>query len=506
MNTETFSNLIAAPALLERINDSVFRVVPEADTASPSPQTLERWFTSLFNIQRLAASSPDFTAAAVHALVDPGGLEVGIWMTRQLDGWQVESQHASHIAACSAVFDFELADLACARRETVFRCSTGSKRGCDGSAGERLVSDELAAAQLASPVFNDRNEVVGVLAGIRHQQGNNRRRAIRSLEARWIQLVASALSAGYVRQQRETEATRQRVLLQQVFPQEIVQRLTSQQNVELPAERREITVMFVDMRDSSSLCESLPPDVTYRLLTDVMDLLTSAVMSYGGVVVDYYGDGLIAMWNAPLNQQSHAQMACHAGLEILQNLQTLNTRWNSETRQPIRLGVGIHTGAALVGNAGSRHRIKYGPRGLCVNIANRIERVTRLWPYPILISGQTQAQLAHDAVTQRLGKVRLWGIEQPLELYALHRAHATDCPECPRLASYDHVLRLIETGDLNLAQTELAHLSEQAFDELELAILRQQMALIGTACDSSSMPTKSPTDLVVDLSRLNVEC
>ena len=481
-----------SPALLERLDDTVFRVVPEPDASSPapSPVTLDRWFATLFQIQRLAACSPEFTLAAVQALVDPGGLEVGIWLTRQRDGWQIESRFTSGQNESNVTFDVTLADMAVARRETVLRTLPGGQ----GDA-------ESCMAQLASPVFNEQNEGIGVLAGIRHQAGSNRRRSIRSLDARWIQLLAACLTSGRIRQQQEIEASRQRILLEQAFPREIAQRLVTQPFAELAAERREITVMFVDMRGSSQLSESLSPDVTYRLLTDVMDLLTRVVMSYCGVVVDYYGDGLIAMWNAPLDQASHAQMACHAGLQILSQLHVLNARWQIDLQRPIRLGIGIHTGTALVGNSGSRQRIKYGPRGICVNIASRIERVTRLWPYPILISADTRSRLAADAVTQRLGKVKLWGIEQAVELHALHLPHAGDCTACARLVGYDEVLHLVERGEVADAQQRLSRLSESEFDEIELRVLRQQIALMQTWRTELRSGLVADRELVVDLTQ-----
>ena len=96
---------------------------------------------------------------------------------------------------------------------------------------------------------------------------------------------------------------------------------------------------------------------------DVMNALTAAVMDLDGVVIDYYGDGLAAMWNAPVDQPEHPEWACRAALRMIDSLPAVQTKWAHLLVDELRLGIGVHTGLAQVGNAGSSRRTKYGPRG-----------------------------------------------------------------------------------------------------------------------------------------------
>ena len=90
-----------------------------------------------------------------------------------------------------------------------------------------------------------------------------------------------------------------------------------------------------------------------ELLSHVMDCLTEAVVQHDGFVIDYYGDGLMAMWNAPTEQADHAERACRAALRMLATLPTVATEWQRVIHTELRIGIGIHTGSAQIGNAGN---------------------------------------------------------------------------------------------------------------------------------------------------------
>jgi adenylate cyclase len=180
---------------------------------------------------------------------------------------------------------------------------------------------------------------------------------------------------------------------------------------------REITCLFCDLRGFSGIAEKLAPNVTYRLLGEFMDSVTERIMDRKGVVIDFYGDGLAAMWNAPISIENHAQLACEAAQAMEAELPKLNESWERITGKPLRVGIGIHTGPAQVGNAGSRRRIKYGPRGHTVNLASRIEGATKKFGVPILISETTRKLLPPDILVRRLCNVRVVGVVQPIALF-----------------------------------------------------------------------------------------
>ena len=143
-----------------------------------------------------------------------------------------------------------------------------------------------------------------------------------------------------------------------------------------------------------------------------MQHLTARIMESSGVVVDYIGDGLLAMWNAPLEQPDHAALACRAALAMRDGLPELNRRWEGRLGKPIGLGIGINSGAALVGNTGSHQKFKYGPLGHTVNLASRVEGATKHLGVSLLLTGSTRNSLGSSFATRRLCRARVVGISR----------------------------------------------------------------------------------------------
>jgi adenylate cyclase len=156
-----------------------------------------------------------------------------------------------------------------------------------------------------------------------------------------------------------------------------------------------------------------------------MDALTDVVLGEGGTIIDYYGDGLSAMWNAPCDQIDHAERACRAALAMQERIAALGGEWVAMLGAPLRLGVGVHTGRAQVGNAGSRRKLKYGPRGLTVNIASRIEQATKRLGVPVIISRATQKRLGDGFTSTRLCRAQLRGVPRRVALYTIRKSGAT---------------------------------------------------------------------------------
>ena len=115
-----------------------------------------------------------------------------------------------------------------------------------------------------------------------------------------IELLAGAVSEGIARIEREAETDRRRVLLEQAAA--ISQNQLSR---EIATDEREVTLLFADLRNSTEISAALEPNETYELLSQVMECLTAAVIDHDGLIIDYYGDGLAAMWNAPADQSDH---------------------------------------------------------------------------------------------------------------------------------------------------------------------------------------------------------
>ena len=152
---------------------------------------------------------------------------------------------------------------------------------------------------------------------------------------------------------------------------------------------------------------------------DVMGALSDCVLAHAGVLVDYIGDELVAMWGAPSAQPQHAGLACRAATDMLAALPELNARWQATLVEPMAFGIGINSGMARVGNTGSKHKFKYGPLGNTVNLASRVQGATKYLKAPILITGASRSRLGADYSVRRLCRVRVVNIEEPVELYEL---------------------------------------------------------------------------------------
>ena len=169
------------------------------------------------------------------------------------------------------------------------------------------------------------------------RRGAGRSPEISPLEAQLTQVLAAAVAAGLARVESEAQASRRRVQFEQFFTSDLVAALDSDPAL-LEGREREVTVLFADIRGFSAVSERLSPRLTCELVRDVMEHLTARIMESAGVVVDYVGDGLLAMWNAPLEQPDHAVRACRAALAMRDGLPELNRNWQDRLRGNLGLG------------------------------------------------------------------------------------------------------------------------------------------------------------------------
>jgi adenylate cyclase len=299
-------------------------------------------------------------------------------------------------------------------------------------------------AVVVSPIIDPHGDVVGAVYGQRYRNLGAEGPAIQPLEAQLVQLLAAAVGAGLARQHQEAEAARSRVQFEQFFSSALANQLQADPTL-LDGRDCEITVLFSDIRGFSGLSEKLSPADTCRLVGDVMERLTARIVEHAGVVVDYVGDGLLAMWNAPAAQPDHATLACHAALAMLEELPLLNESWQETLGGPLGLGLGLNTGVARVGNIGSRRRFKYGPLGHTVNLASRIEGLTKHLGVAALVSGSTYKELGEAFATRRLCRARVSGIATPVDVYELHSAAPLDPQWTARRQGYEAALAQFES-------------------------------------------------------------
>ena len=410
---------------------------------APSAERLARWFEALLGVQRAAAGSQAFYSDTARAVVQLVGLDRGMVLLQRGDDWETT---ASYSVKRGDTRQFSRRVLA----EAVAQQRTYFQQFRDDSHAMSLANIE---AVVASPIFNERGEVAGVVYGSRDVSPDNAARGILPLEAQFVQLLAAAVSTGLARLAQEAEAARARVQFEQFFSPELAGALQRDRGI-LAAQQRELTLLFADLRGFSRVAERIGAEETYKLLSDILDRLTNQVMDYGGVVIDYYGDGLAAMWNAPTEQPQHADLAAEAALAMLGELPRLNEVWEEKLGTRIRLGIGLHTGLAQVGNSGSQRRLKYGPRGHAVNLASRVEAATKVLRAACLLTASTQAALTIAVPRRRVCRAQLTGMAEPVDLYELP-ATADDSTWVDRCDKYASALQLWEEERSDMCLTVL---------------------------------------------------
>jgi adenylate cyclase len=379
----------------------------------PEPQTLARWFETIVAVQRAAASSGAFYQQTARAVVDLVGLDCGVVALRRGDAWQVVAQHTSEAGPATGC-SLTILDNVRQERRTFYQG--------EGTALPESSSLAGMSAVVAAPILAEDESVLGVVYGSRGAACGPVE--IRKLEAQLVQVLAAAVAAGLARVDGEAKAARMRVQFEQFFTPDLARELDRDPGL-LDGREREVTVLFSDIRGFSRIAEQLNPRDTCQLVGDVMERLTARIRRHSGVVVDYIGDGLLAMWNAPADQPDHALLGCRAALAMLGELPGLSAEWEKRIGRPLGLGIGLNTGPALVGNMGSQSKFKYGPLGHAVNLASRVEGATKQLGVPILITGSTHAALGGGFATRRLCRVRVVGIAGEVDLHELHAEQAT---------------------------------------------------------------------------------
>jgi adenylate cyclase len=252
-----------------------------------------------------------------------------------------------------------------------------------------------------------------------------------------------------------SEAERRRAQVRGIFGRfvtpAVVEKLTEDPNrIVLGGELRPLTILFSDVRDFTSLSESRTPQEVVSLVRGIHTPATAAVLAHAGTVDKYVGDGMMAFWNAPLADPDHAANACRAALDIIGAMRVFH-------EPPIRLGIGVHTGEACVGNLGSEQRLEYSALGDPVNVASRVEGLTKLYGVDIVVTDAT-ARAAPDLGFLELDRVRVKGRQGVTTLFALHGV-GEDEALLRVQAAHAELLKAYRRGD---RKSSLAVLEEEA--------------------------------------------
>jgi adenylate cyclase len=188
-------------------------------------------------------------------------------------------------------------------------------------------------------------------------------------------------------------------------------------------QRRTVTLLFADVRGSTTLAEKTAPEVWVAQLNEYLTQMSRAIFAYDGYLDKFMGDGIMAVWNAFGTQEdNHADLAVRAGLQMLRRLDLLNRRWASvPDRTPLRIGIGIHSGEAVVGNVGSEERMQYTAIGDTVNTASRIEGLCKQYHVEFVISQNTANLLEEGVPLRELGVAEVRGRSEGIRVFEVLR-------------------------------------------------------------------------------------
>jgi adenylate cyclase len=437
-------------------------------------ENLLRWLQTTMEVLQSATSSSEFFFKAARAVVDIVGLDSGRVLLLENGAWVPVAVQTAH--------DVEI-KLDWQPSHNILNQLREEKRTF-WQAPDQPEDQELPPSLLgvdivvAAPILDKDGTVIGALYGECRDDGVAARKSgrVTKLEAMLVELLAGSVATGLARIEQEKAAVEANVRFTQFFTPELCRQLTANPDL-LKGRDSEVSLLFCDIRGFSRISERLGPSGTVDWIGDVMGVLSDCVLAHRGVLVDYIGDELLAMWGAPEEQADHAVLACLAALDMLNVLPRLNERWQDKLNEPMSLGIGVNTGVARVGNTGSRHKFKYGPLGNTVNLASRIQGATKFLRCPLLVTEFTKNRLNDTFLTRRLCKVRVVNIEQPVNLYELAASGAAGWLELKTI--YEEALLHFEQREFRDAAQRLGGLmSSHPHDGPALILMARAVNLL----------------------------
>jgi adenylate cyclase len=426
---------------------------------------LTAWVQAFLGLLQSAAGSEDFYAQAARALVDLVKLDSGRVLFYSVPpspsgrgaggegSWRVDVVHAGPNLIPQLDWRPSSRVLASLLRDKKTFWQVPDTRAGASMQGVNAV--------VAAPILDRNGNVIGALYGER-RQADQAQRPISQLEASLVDVLASGVAAGLARVEQERTAQRAQLQMEQFFGRRLAAKLVEHPEL-LDGRDTAVSVLFCDIRGFSRITERLGPARTVEWISDVLGVLSQCVLDEEGVIVDYVGDEVMAMWGAPEEQADHAARACRAALAMLARLPKLNERWQPTVQEPVGFSIGVNSGNARVGNVGSKIKFKYGALGNAVNLGSRVQGATKHLKADLLITGATQAALDTSFLTRRLCQVRVVNIAQPVTLFELAPPGKPRWPDLK--AGYEQALDEFTRGDFRHACQTLGRLIRDHADD-----------------------------------------
>ncbi len=260
-----------------------------------------------------------------------------------------------------------------------------------------------------------------------------------------------------------------------VTPSVVNEMLKNPDKLKLGGDKKELSVLFSDIRGFTSLAEEMEPETLVHLLNEYLTEMTDVVFEFDGLLDKYIGDAIMAVFGAPLEQTDHPVRACRTALQMLQRLTKMQQKWETEGAPRLDIGIGINTGPMVVGNMGSERRFDYTVMGDSVNLASRLEGINKEYGTQVVISEFTHELVKDDFFCRELDAVRVKGRVRPVKIFELLALRSEEDPRVAILEPFAQGLNHYRAQEWELAELKFNQVLASLADDVAARLYLQRI-------------------------------
>jgi adenylate cyclase len=285
-------------------------------------------------------------------------------------------------------------------------------------------------------------------------------------------LLVAGASTYVFRQTEKQRGEVRRAFSYYVSPAVVNEIIANPDMLELGGEVRELTLLFCDVRNFTSISETMSAHELTTFINDLLTPLSEIILTNRGTIDKYMGDAIMAFWNAPLDDADHAAHACQSAMAMIERMKALNVDWEAKAKaagkpySEVRIGIGINSGECCVGNLGSVQRFDYSCIGDNVNLASRLEGQSKAYGVPIVV-GESSFERIPGLKAIELDLMRVKGRAHPARIYAPFDALGAANGAWDQLApAHEEMLRAYRNKEWDVAEAAIQKCETTGVDRL----------------------------------------